>query len=432
MKKKILSLIILVLSNLGFSQWDIQSNIFFSKIQVTNYDTIYAYAGNLGIMKTTDNALTWNNAFPNSVLDFTFKNSDTGLTIKNDTIYKTLDGSSSWQYSTTLNSNPIIKKVICSRDSSTFFVYGANFYWTGNPPANILQKTTDNGNSWSQITLPSPIIGTETLYLQSMIALDEQNLYLYYRAAPSGVNYELKSFDGGINWEPYIISPIMDYIVSNDIKYAHYNNFFLKTVDAGQVWDTIQISTNANIIVEVDFIDENFGAVVCTTFVDSVQWIYRTCDGGYSWSSDTVNIPINSNYLFGPTDLDLYAYNYGFIGTFRLDTSLSHLLILNNVVPDSTDCTYIPSDTTSGLNSFSKNSKIEIFPNPSIGLINIKLKSSEEVNIQIANTKGQIVYNNNHINSNGLIHIDLDLLQGLYIIIIKDSLNLVTKKFVIK
>jgi hypothetical protein len=434
-QKKLNSLIILIIliflsSNLGFSQWDILSNNFVRKIQITNYDTAFADVDNNGIMKTTDNALTWSNVLPNSVVDFSFKNSYIGVAIRNDSIYRTMDGGASWQFSADPNTTPDVKKVMYSGENDVFFYYAANLYWSGNPSANTLFKTVDAGILWNQITLPSDIIGSDVLYLQSMIALDELNLFLYYRASPSDVLYELKSSDGGINWEPYVISPHVDFIVNNTTKYGHYNNFFLRTTDSGVTWDSIQVSIGNNNIVEVDFINENFGALVCRTFFDSTEWVYRTCDGGVTWNADTIVLQ-NSSFMFGPIDLDLYAYNYGFISAIRMDTSIFNLLILDNVIPDSTDCSYIPPNT-SGLNSLPTDSKIEIFPNPSRGLLNINLTGSGEISIQITNIKGQLVYENNRFNHSGWVQLDLDLMQGLYIIMVEENINLITKKLVIK
>ncbi len=66
-----------------------------------------------------------------------------------------------------------------------------------------------------------------------------------------------------------------------------------------------------------------------------------------------------------------------------------------------------------GVEEYSKNSTISVFPNPSTGLFNVKLNSNSDSSIEIINTLGQTVYSESVFTENQIINLQ-HLQSGLY------------------
>ena len=62
-----------------------------------------------------------------------------------------------------------------------------------------------------------------------------------------------------------------------------------------------------------------------------------------------------------------------------------------------------------------KLNRVEIFPNPNQGLINIDLGSLTDVSLKVLNVSGQLIYYKEHINS-PIYQFDLDAAPGIYIL----------------
>ncbi|MBI4649498.1 MAG: hypothetical protein HY738_23585 [Bacteroidia bacterium] len=78
------------------------------------------------------------------------------------------------------------------------------------------------------------------------------------------------------------------YVLNENIAYvAGDNGKLIKTYDAGDTWETLPSGTDADIM-DVWFTDENTGYFGCHYYV------YKTTNGGYSWSS--LSLPIDGYY----------------------------------------------------------------------------------------------------------------------------------------
>lgn len=92
--------------------------------------------------------------------------------------------------------------------------------------------------------------------------------------------------------------------------------------------------------------------------------------------------------------------------------------------------TYQYTSGTLGVNDFSGDEQISIYPNPTAGFINIKLKNHEIVNlIEVYDITGKLVYFKNILNSVGGIRIDMtNLEKTIYIL----KVNLENNKIIYK
>lgn len=97
----------------------------------------------------------------------------------------------------------------------------------------------------------------------------------------------------------------------------------------------------------------------------------------------------------------------------------------------------VEETTATSLNSYSLEDNIKIYPNPTSGVINIeyKLLNNSEINIEIMNTTGKVVYNqkNKNIYTSGYDCIDLSHFnKGMYLIKFSSENKSIIKKILLK
>jgi Fungalysin metallopeptidase (M36)/Secretion system C-terminal sorting domain/PA domain len=92
-----------------------------------------------------------------------------------------------------------------------------------------------------------------------------------------------------------------------------------------------------------------------------------------------------------------------------------------------------PNCTTLGLNYFENEDLVAVYPNPSTGLINIKInKFNGKINLQVVDLNGRVVYSLKQVTFNIEKTIDLhDLQSGLYIVKIEGENLKYTKKIIL-
>ncbi|MGK0364807.1 MAG: hypothetical protein ACI85O_001865 [Saprospiraceae bacterium] len=73
---------------------------------------------------------------------------------------------------------------------------------------------------------------------------------------------------------------------------------------------------------------------------------------------------------------------------------------------------------------------VELYPNPTSGILNIKLSENTEATVNIYSQLGQLVFSKEMLND--FIEIDLDLSQGVYFVEIRNREMLVSKKLVVQ
>lgn len=158
----------------------------------------------------------------------------------------------------------------------------------------VLLKTTDNGNSWTDIT-PGP---TSSASINSVHFIDAQN-----GAATDGA-FLYKTSNGGTTWTP-VSSPfnMRDlYFFNLNEGVACGNNgaaVVMKTYDGGQNWYPIFSDYDSNLFVssfaKLDIINSN----VFFTAMENTNKLYRTLSHGDYWETiavDSVNFIRDFNF----------------------------------------------------------------------------------------------------------------------------------------
>lgn len=173
-------------------------------------------------------------------------------------------------------------------------------------------------------------------------------------------------------------------------------------------------------------------------------WLLRKADGttvtggsGYSNSSDgnvfleeTVTLEAGTCYKLEFADNYGDGFGYGSNGKLEVTNSKGDVLV-DEVDYGSylaTDFNVWDPNSVNGLEAISLN----VYPNPSNGLVNIATSYDEAVNVKVFNALGELVREVNNIVVNGNYELDLaDLAAGSYMIAISNDKVNTTKRLTI-
>ena len=101
----------------------------------------------------------------------------------------------------------------------------------------------DGGETWTD---PNP--GPHALGAFPVVALDENN---FYNAISSGIR---RSTDGGTTWHPFmdglVNSDVVSLVALENVLYALTPEETLKSVDSGESWESVRLSTDKNASLE--------------------------------------------------------------------------------------------------------------------------------------------------------------------------------------
>ena len=154
-----------------------------------------------------------------------------------------------------------------------------------------IQKTTDGGINWRQ-TYPHPYYIYDQL--NDIIFID--NL-IGWAVGEGGRIY--KTIDGGTNWTPQVSG------INNEINSVNFINSLegwcvsnvhelLKTIDGGTTWQKISFPGYLPIY-SINFIDNLHGWAL------GYKMIYKTSDGGLSWSNIEMEETYVKSFFISPT-----------------------------------------------------------------------------------------------------------------------------------
>ncbi|MFK7948129.1 MAG: YCF48-related protein [Saprospiraceae bacterium] len=216
------------------------------------------------IYRTLDGGSTWltPSIIPTSsdIRGVYFINNMTGWAVRSSgRVLKTTDGGDTWHISNTITSNTLY----------SIYFYDANIGWAVGNNGTII-KTTDGGNNWT--TQTSGV--TDRLWRVHFI-----NNQIGWVVGQNGA--AVRTIDGGITWN------IMPTNTSNDLRGIHFNDVnigwiaghdgtILYTSDGGNNWQTQYTTTTFNLR-DIQMIGNNGFAV------GSDGRIIHTYNGGKNW-----------------------------------------------------------------------------------------------------------------------------------------------------
>lgn len=183
-------------------------------------------------------------------------------------------------------------------------MYDAKYGYIYGPP-QWLFKTTDGGESWTQVSLPDAI---QNVYVERLSVVNPDTIILSMVWTNKAVL--LRSYDGGVTWN-YNDAPVLFGVSSLffvDAQYGYsvgYQNtgqgdraldLFTYTTDGGRTWAPVEKKWRdpANGLSDVQFLDRLNGM--------AVGWqgkILRTSDGGKTWKKDPVPLDTHNICTIG-------------------------------------------------------------------------------------------------------------------------------------
>jgi photosystem II stability/assembly factor-like uncharacterized protein len=315
----------------------------------TNSQTVYAVAVDGTIFKTTNCGQTWNQSIgvaPQYMYDMSFLNATTGFVAGSEggiarttntgatwiplsspqidwayfqikiisaaeiylvgdpsSLYKSTDLGNSWQ---TINILPV------SGPASTFIWYsmdkvGSTMVLGGD--FGIVAKSTDNGLTWSSNNF---LLNTNILF-DVELAPGTNNLFAVGRQYSIGTRQVFYSADYGTNWTTKDLGIDMNAssicMVNSQIGYISGTNCqVLKTTDGGVNWFAVtQPTAGTNDIYTIDFVDENTGWVFINFSAVTGGSIFKTTNGGTSWTQQ------GSNITYSIYSADMVDANIGYL-----------------------------------------------------------------------------------------------------------------------
>ncbi len=290
-------------------------------------------APGIGVMKSTDNGLTWqlsNTGMGNRIVgDMLIDPTNTQIVYAgtNSGFYKSVDGGANWD-----SKNNGSFKDIAFKPGSTTILYGASgggFY-----------RSTDAGENWFQITAGMP--GGA----RSVIAVTPANpeiVYVLLAKGDNGFKGLYKSTNSGLTFTEMSTSPnIMDWScdgsgtggqawydlalvadpVNPEVIYAGGVNVW-KSTNGGATWQINGHWYGGCGVAEVHA-DQHifeFNPINNRIYIGNDGGIYWTDNGGSQWNEITTGLPITQSYKIGQsaTEDDLVIIGNQDNGTYLLD-----------------------------------------------------------------------------------------------------------------
>lgn len=252
-------------------------------VHPTNNNIIYAGTASGGIFKTTDGGTSWNPIFDNhpylAISDITLDPSNpdivyagtgdhniSGYPFIGDGVYRSMDGGQSWSHLGLSNESIISRIIVDPTDSLTIYAAAMGLPFVRNNDRG-LYKSTDGGITWNQVLFVSNQAGIIDL------VMDPFNSQILYTASWDRIRNNSESTVSGPNAKIW------------------------KTTDGGANWTQLTSGLPSGNQCRIGLaISENTAGVLAAIYVDAtspydLQGVYKTANGGTSWTNASGNLP---------------------------------------------------------------------------------------------------------------------------------------------
>ena len=284
------------------------------------------------ILISEDQGISWDTLWgglKQEIIDFTFVNDSTGWMISYDSLFKSTDGGSSWIYQDIINQygykylfangnnvylldyyNRIIKSnnnggnwETVNLDQFNFTSVNFNNSNNGFLLGEALERTTDGGQSWTNLT---PLVRNSITDLKFISPAEGISLGYY------GI---YKTYDGGHTWIPKFYkegaSGSFNMMTDSAGWWLSYDTIF-KTTDKGETWNEFLFYKPNLLYNEIDFYDDHLGILTASeesnpgSHIYDIYSNYITTDGGVTWQKRPIDTLFfnrikfsNSTHLWG-------------------------------------------------------------------------------------------------------------------------------------
>jgi LPXTG-motif cell wall-anchored protein len=283
-----------------------------NSVWFTDENTGYVVGGPGRVWKTTNGGSSWLRLPPppiqGNILKIQFVSSQVGYGIEyaaGNVFIKTTDGGQSWS----------AKSITAGNDwlQSMHFV-GNVGYIVGN--TGRIYKTTDGGDNWV------PLTSGTTCDLTAVYFANSTTGYIT-GSDVSGNSILLSTTDGGANWAQVALGNIYAhtsyysdrmgftglFFTDTQTGYAvAWNSYIVKITNGGTNWQRIG-SGSVQTVHSMRFFDNQNGLAGASWNNDTKLTVFKTNDGGQSWSQNTFNIDCMRKAFFVSSNV-WYALNY--------------------------------------------------------------------------------------------------------------------------
>jgi photosystem II stability/assembly factor-like uncharacterized protein len=368
------------------------------KVFFPNVDTGYVTTG-YSLLRTYNGGNTWlldPNAKP---YDISFTSGKVGFACVWDSIMKTVDAGNSWV--PVLHDKPL-GYLISFINADKGFAIGTN-----SPSDTVfIYKTIDAGNNWTLVNSYSP--GFTINAIMDFVFLSDNIGFLVIYDGPNGNIFRTQ--DGGLSWTP-VYFPLTGIIVtelsfpSPSIGYgtSEAGGMIAKTIDGGLSWVPINTLITTDILYSISFPSVDTGFVVGGNGFSSGE-VLQTNDGGSTWFVST-------------------SMPQTMMGVHFPSSSIGYAVGSNGIIMKYDNSGVSISNYYNSIMTFN------CYPNPVINELVIEMKvNKENVNFEILNSIGQIVYKGN-IKEKSVVSTS-NFSSGVYFIKLQDGNLVGYKKFV--
>lgn len=237
-------------------------------IYMTDLSTIFVAGFNNSLLRSSDGGVTWSSLFSTENLitlnKIRFFNQNTGVVVGNKgMIYLTKDGGLTWKLITSGRVQTL--DAVCFTSATTGFA--------GGDYQNTMLKTTDGGNYWKKVNVP-----TDNYYfINSIFFIDSGH---GFAACDNG--YKIFTTDAGENWavqDPTVNFDLLSiYFINSNIGFAvGEGGAIFKTTNSGNTWISQSCGFSGKLN-QIFFFDEYNGIIAADSGT-----IIKTTNAGSNW-----------------------------------------------------------------------------------------------------------------------------------------------------
>ncbi|MEW6508294.1 MAG: YCF48-related protein [Bacteroidota bacterium] len=231
------------------------------------------------------------------VKDIYFKDNLNGVAVGNNGfskmfVYKTSDGGETWQAST---ANFSAGFIALEGYGNIVFALGTNSH---------IFKSNNLGTTWTQLSIKSPASFTDLAFVGKNGFAINLNGDFYF-SNNDGVHWQMISTTGIWN------AGALNFVNETTGILLKENRHILKTTDRGITWttvaDPVKFSAQSK-VGGLSMVNQNIGYAWLSQDVYANYYIYKTIDGGATWSQ-VYNDPAGAGYISG--NLIFFSANQG-------------------------------------------------------------------------------------------------------------------------
>jgi len=222
-------------------------------------------------------------------------------------IWKTTNAGTTWTNLTPDLPNLSTNSLAMSAANTNVIYAGTGEVFAGNfsfVRGDGVFKSTDKGETWQQL---QSTIDDNNYNSVNRIVVNPSNENEVVIATNTGI---FKSIDGGVNWSLQFDSPgeVQDLVYSPDnfnVIYAGVkNNGIFKSIDAGENWVNSSEGISSGERFEIAVSPTNTQKIYASTYEfntenTEITLIYKSIDGGDTWSIASLSDGTNGNFLGG-------------------------------------------------------------------------------------------------------------------------------------